>query len=273
MARPKLFIFCLHKVGTVLFSKIMNGVGKKLGLRVKVLYGMVDQIDPRDDVVIFAHSLINVDLSKIPHRGIRILRDPRDIWISGYLYHKRCDEPWCVNENFDLTAPIQFPRVPYSQQHRSEDWKRAYLEGLNGKSYQRNLLGLDDARGMEFEEDRYLAWTAEAMMNWKGTADTREVKLEEIAERFDEEMLRIFQHFGFDARETSIAVKIAAEHDTNRMSDEKIAKNNHIHSRSISKWRNTLTEEQLSRFDRRYGELIRTLGYAESGIEQPAIAV
>ena len=30
---------------------------------------------------------------------IVLIRDPREIIISGYLYHKRCTEIWCINKN------------------------------------------------------------------------------------------------------------------------------------------------------------------------------
>ena len=45
------------------------------------------------------------------------------------------------------------------------------------------------------------------------------------------------------------------------MSDEAVARNPHIHSRKISKWRDFLSAAQLGKFERRYGDLIANLGY------------
>src|SRR5262249_37323907 len=134
--------------------------------------GLVKCIDLSKQMVVFAHSLVDFELSAIPHKGVRLVRDPRDVWLSSYLYHQRCRERWCISENFDLTSPILAPRVPYSQQHRSEDWKRAYVEGLNGLSYQRNLLSRDADSGLDFEMNRYTDWTVEAMLAWKHDPST-----------------------------------------------------------------------------------------------------
>jgi hypothetical protein len=45
------------------------------------------------------------------------------------------------------------------------------------------------------------------------------------------------------------------------MSDDVVARNPHIHSRTLSKWRDFLSAAQLGEFERRYGDLIVNLGY------------
>jgi len=92
-----------------------------------------------------------------------MVRDPRDIWVSSYLYHLRTREAWCTNTTFDASPPIVYPRVDYSFQHRSEEWKRAWLDRLGGRSYQDNLRGLDRDRGLAFELNGYTDRTLTAM--------------------------------------------------------------------------------------------------------------
>ena len=265
MARRQIFIFCYHKSGTVLFRNIMNPLGARLGLRVAEYYGMMTGVDVDVDVVILGHSLLAFEMTR-PFRAIRIVRDPRDIWLSGYLYHRHCDEPWCTNTDFDPASPILFPRVPAAFEHRRERWKRDYLTRLGGKSYQQNLLDRDRDAGLEFELDRYTGCTMEDMRAWRlDTPDVLTVKLESIMSDFDSSMTTIFNHLGFTDAEVAVALEVAATEDVGRMDDAAVAANPHIHSREISKWRGTLTAEQVRRFEQRYGDVITRLGYDLAG--------
>jgi hypothetical protein len=46
------------------------------------------------------------------------------------------------------------------------------------------------------------------------------------------------------------------------MDDAALARNPHIHSRQMSKWRDLLSPAQIANFEKRYGSLIAGLGYA-----------
>src|SRR5829696_3473356 len=132
--RRQLLIFTYHKSGTLLLTQIMQRCASHFGFVIDVRYGLVHKLDPAPDVVVLAHSLIGRAFAARPFRAVRVVRDPRDIWVSGYLYHLRCREAWCLNTNFDPSPPIVFPRVDYSFAHYAEAWKQAYLEALGGKS-------------------------------------------------------------------------------------------------------------------------------------------
>jgi hypothetical protein len=120
--------------------------------------------------------------------------------------------------------------------HRSERWKRTYLSGLGGKSYQQNLLERDRNDGLRFELERYTDWTLEPMRAWRlRTPALLEVKLEAIVQDFDRCMLDIFRHLGFTEAECEVALQVAASQDIARMADTDIMANQHIHSREISK--------------------------------------
>jgi len=256
-----MLVFSYHKSGTTLFLQVMTRVAEALGLSLSNHYGMVLHGNLSSDIVLLPHSLLGFGLSR-PFRAIRVVRDPRDIWVSAYLYHRRCHEAWCTNTNFDPAPPIDYPRVDFAVQHRAERWKRTYLAGLGGKSYQRNLLERDRVDGLRFELERYTGWTLEAMRAWRlRTPAVHEVKLETICENFDATMLEIFRHLGFDDTECAVAMEIAATEDMARMSDAAIAANEHIHSRAVSKWRDELSAELVAAFERRHGDLIAALGY------------
>lgn len=257
----QIYIFCYHKVGTVLIQNIFTQIANLFDKKFQIISGKANKIDHTQDIVQFIHSIIDCNLSQYPHKGVRLIRDPRDVWLSGYLYHRRCAERWCINKNFDTTRPILFPIVPASQQHRPEEWKEKYLLSLNGKSYQENLNELDKENGLNFEMERYADWTISQMISWKPDPDTIDIMIEDFMEDFDGTLTKILRHFGFKEDDIPKALEVAAKEDINRMSNTQLLNKPHIHSRSISKWKEMINPSQLAIFEERYGHAIKLLGY------------
>jgi hypothetical protein len=259
---PQRLVFTYHKSGTSLLAAVMSKVGQRLGLNVLNRYGFVPHIDHAADIVLLAHSLISA-LPVRPFRAIRVVRDPRDIWVSGYLYHRRTNEGWCVNTNFDPTPPISYPRVDFSFQHCSEDWKRAYLTRLGGKSYQQNLVARDLAAGLAFELAGYTGCTLEAMRAWRWTTpDILCIRLEDFDTDFDGATRGLFRHLAFSDADVAAAVELAASEDVRRLDNAALLARPQIYSRTLSKWQDILSEAQIVAFESRYGDLINSLGYA-----------
>lgn len=260
----QIFVFCYHKSGTNLLSRVLQRIGAALGLRFVTRLGLVRRMDAEAasaDIVLFAHSLIAFDLATYPHRGVRLVRDPRAIWVSGYFYHRRCTEDWCINADLSSASPIRFPKIPYSQEHRPEQWKRDYLSSLNGRSYQENLQELDRDAGLRFEAARYAKWTAEAMAAWRPDPDTIDVKLESFAADFDDTMNMVLRHLGFSGERLTLAQRLARAEDVARMSDAAIGRNPYITSRNVDLWRQVLTGDLRRPFETEHAALLRTLGY------------
>jgi hypothetical protein len=272
-ALPQLICFSYHKTGTSLFLHVMTKVCARLGLTLANYYGQVSWLDPEPDVVLLPHSVLRAPLDR-PYRAIRLIRDPRDIWVSGYLYHLRCDEEWCRNTDMDPTPPIGWPRVDYSVLHWPEEWKRRYLERLGGKSYQQNLLDRSLADGLDFELEGYTGCTLATMREWKlNGAEALDVKLEDVMADFDGAMRRIFDHFGFTPDQIEAALEVARSEDIRRMDDAFMAERPQIYSRTISKWHEVLSVAQIARFEARHANLIKTLGYETADVVPPEIAV
>lgn len=257
-------LFCYHKGGTVLLVKVFQSVAEAFGLRFRTLLGKPERIPSDADILLLGHSLLGPGDIPGDYRGAHLVRDPRDVLISGFLYHLRCDEEWCVNEDFDLTEPIRHPRVPYSQEHRPEAWKRAYLESLDGTSYQNRLRALSQEEGIGFELDHYGGWTMEAMTAWEfGDPRVVELRFETIMADFDRSFTEIFEHLGLEGDQLAEALALAQEHDLGRKSDRALAANPHVSSRETTRWQRYLTEEHRRLFKERHGELLVSLGYEE----------
>ena len=262
MNRDQILVFCYHKSGTVLFGSVMQRIATRLGLTMQSRFGFVPFIDPTADIVLLGHALLGA-LPARRFRAVRIIRDPRDIWVSGYLYHRRCREIWCINTHLNPASPINFPQVPMAFAHRRERWKRDYLRRLGGMSYQQNLLMRDREAGLAFELAGYTAGTLEDMSAWPWRdAGIADIMLEHIAADFDGTFSTVLAHLGFAADELPDLLRLAATEDINRMDDSAIAGHTHIHGRRLSKWAEMLDAAQVAGFERTHGGLIARLGYA-----------
>lgn len=256
-----IFIFGYHKCGTKLLGKVFLQLCLKYGWTFKSIAGTTDEI-PNVDVVFFLHS--QVDYSKLPESyiGIHMVRDPRDIIVSGYLYHKRTVEEWCTNKNFQTSEAIKYPQVPNSQMYRSEAWKTDYLKSLNGKSYQEKINSFDEEDGILFEMNHYGQWTIEDMLKWdfeKGNC--LEIKFEDVMSNYDAEMMKVFTHCNLSEEQLKVAKGFADKEDMNKMSKKDIEKNPHISSVKTKKWERYFTEKHLQFFDENFSEVLKKYNY------------
>ncbi len=256
-------VFCYHKTGTVLFGNVLRAACAHLGLTFQERFGFVAAVDGGADVVLLAHGL----LGALPpaFRAVRVVRDPRDVWVSGYLYHRHCREPWCVNAAPPPAGPIGFPFVPMAFAHRRERWKRDWLARLGGHSYQARLLALDRKMGrlgsIFGELPASAGGTLEDMADWRFAAAVPDIRLEDVAADFDGQWARIFALLGFAPGAIPGLVALAAAEDVGRMSDAAVASRPHVHGRSLAKWRGVLSPAQASRFAASHGALVARLGY------------
>ena len=256
-----IYIFSYHKCGTKLLGKIFNNLCLKYGWEYKSFPGYANEI-PKSDVVFFLHS--QIDKNKLPKKyiGIHVVRDPRDIIISGFLYHKRTDEEWCVNKNFQINRKIIYPQVPSSQMFRSENWKRNYIKGLRGKSYQENINSLSEEKGIFFEMKHYGKWTIEDMLNWDSkTMNCLEIKFEDIMSNYESEMDKIFDHCNLSKSQLLTAKRISENENIKKMSKSAIEKNPHIFSSNTRKWKKYFNNEIKSYFEKNFSEVISKYNY------------
>jgi hypothetical protein len=259
-----IFVFTHHKTGTVLLGKILNELAKLLNLSFCKVYGYAEEAPANFDIVLFEHSLVSEHLLSNDFVGMHIIRDPREIIVSGYLYHLHTTERWCTNipSKNDLPNNICFPVVPYSREHCPMEWKLAYLELLDGKSYQQKLNGKSKSEAILFEMENFAKWTLDAMATWNyASSKIIEVKMEDVFTNFDDVFLKIFLHFGFTDKLLEEAIKISRKHDLNRMSKSQIKNNKHIHGGSGSKWGIHFDGKVKKEFDDKYGDLLIKLGY------------
>ncbi|MEM7563902.1 MAG: sulfotransferase domain-containing protein [Pseudomonadota bacterium] len=257
------FIFCYHKCGSKLFTNIFEQIAEIQRKSFKKLLGFQNYHLNEYDIVNFAHSQINVDALPQPFRGVHVVRDPRDVIVSGYFHHLRTNERWCTNQNHKTSNFVDFPQVPHSQKHKSEVWKQQYLRSLNGMSYQENLRDLDQEEGIQFELDRYGRWTTEDMENWSyDHPSVLEIKFEDVMSDYGDTFSKIFAHCGFNKSEIVNALDVAEKHNISNKNQVQLSEMPHVFSRETTRWHKYLSDGHKSIFKKRHQGVLEKLGYA-----------
>lgn len=173
----------------------------------------------------------------------RFVRDPRDLLVSGYFYHRRGAEDW-VN----IEGPTE------------EDWyfanadvPRALQEHGGSLAQYLQEVSLEEGLLAELE---MRAPHLESMLGWPEddhrilTMRYEDVIHDPVA-AFD----RIFEHYGLSPLETRLARFFARRHARPRTRDS------HVRDPTPGQWREHFSERILREFDSRFPTLIEALGY------------
>ena len=174
----------------------------------------------------------------------RFIRDPRDLVVSGYFYHRRAAEPW---------AAIEGPT--------SDDWYFAngvVPEEMRGESvsYADYLRGLPEEDGLlaelEFRRAHF-----ESMAAWPlAHPDIRTFRYEEIVGHETSVMREIFDHYGLSLLELGLGRYFAGRYSLRRLTADA-----HVRNPASGQWRQHFTSRVRRAFDKDWAGLVKQLGY------------
>lgn len=177
-------------------------------------------------------------------RVVRFVRDPRDLLVSGYHYHRRGAEPWS-------TLPDPAP----------EDWTQhnAVVPSAlpAGESMQSFLEKASLEEGMKAE----LEWRAnhfESMRAWP--ADDPRVRLfryEDVLGREVDVFEEIFDFFELPRAARARGLLYARRHAAGR----RAADRTHIRDARTGQWRDVLPDAVVAMVDEQYGDILDRYGY------------
>lgn len=234
---PLAFVATHHKVMTTYFNAVLQPLA--FGLNRRFQRVNTEQPSPGAQIVLSMHG--KLDLAGLGrYRGVHIMRDPRDMIVSGYHYHKWTLEEWV---------------------HRPD---------ANGRSYQQKLAEADPHDGLFLEIDHFIYFYRQTLADWDiANPDVIEIAYEDLMgpER-DTLYARIFSHLGLDGRDLALACDLmrlfAAQSRTGRKPGA-VAGKSHLRSGKAGQWKQELCADHLAYIERELGPILRKFGYGPDG--------
>jgi len=233
----RLAVHCTyHKAGSTWINNVLSDCADHFALFFQ--NGAQKDLRQRTDIFVCGDGALDLDLLP-PHVGTHMMRDPRDLVVSGYHYHKWTNEPW-------VYRPVK---------------------GLGGLSRQQYLNAVDRLEGMKVEIE-HVKHTMARMLAWP-RHDPRYLNItyEDLIADEAHGFRRIFEHYGFQDSVVSEALEIASRHSFSKASGRKRGveqEKNHLRSGKSRQWAEEFTPELKDYFKEVHGDALVQLGYEES---------
>lgn len=240
-----------HKCLTMYFRKVFSRTARSplcnIG-RYTHFFHRLDEFYRRcQDFSIMSISGHAIDLDRFDDVQVtRFIRDPRDLLVSGYFYHKRAAESWC-----DLVSP------------EDSDWQvvnaRVPDDLPAGQSLAQYLNQVPQEQGLVAELD-FREKHFDSMRHWpRQDSRVRLFRYEDLvgneAACYDE----MFRFYRFGALTRCVGRYYARRYRASRRQ----AMSGHIRNASSGQWRQHFTPHLQRLFNERYGDLLERLGYSE----------
>ncbi len=175
-------------------------------------------------------------------RIVRFVRDPRDLIVSGYFYHRRGAEPW-----FRFRGPTD-----------------AYWSAINGRvpadmpsdvSYAEYLESLSVEDGL-LAEMEFRAAHLDSLRDWPDDERIRLYRYESILGNERETFEDIADFYELTRGEKARMGRLARRHRSARRTDDP-----HIRDPRPGQWQSHFTPRVTRHFDREFADLLPLLGY------------
>ncbi len=250
MAAPNRVHCSYHKCLTVYFGRVMRAVFNRClpwsgGFRHYNSH-LADFYDGFEDDRLSSINNRGLDLDRLgDFRLTRFVRDPRDLVVSGYFYHRRGAEAWTTE-----SSPTE------------QSWYFAngcVPTGMEGTdlSFAQYLQSLPEEDGL-LAELEFRRFHFESMEQWP--ADHPRISTFRYEDFMGSEVA-VFDAI-FDFLELSVVEKALARHFVKRYSLARASADAHVRDPKPEQWRTHFTPAVRRAFDSRHGDLLRRLGYS-----------
>lgn len=242
---------CHHKVGTVWFKDVLEAVGREYGLPFATVRPGVDPGDAR--ILLDTHSRSDIAGLGADLRGSHMIRDPRDVVVSGYHYHLWTTEVWA-------NTPVS--RLGGGARER---WSLRPLNDIGDLSYREYLNSLPREEGMLQEIRRAATTTIRDMRAWN-YHDPRflEIRYEDIVRDEQATFRTLFRHYGFTEaaveRSVALAMKFSLSARPKSAAPE-VQEKSHRRSGRPQQWASEFTDRHKDLFKELLGQDLIALGY------------
>lgn len=241
MRYPYIFVGTYHKTGTVWIERVMRRTAEAIGVG---YHFNLFQGEPQQNaqgeieagVYMDDHTIFPDWLQRLDFAGFRMIRDPRDVVVSGAHYHVKSDESW-------LSLP---------------------QERFGGQSYREAITALADIQEQyQFEMRNTGAETIRDMANPGVVASRLEtVRYEDLMIDADfSHFLALVERLGFDERERGLALKWFKRQSL--VGGAKLDASHATSSGKLERWRQAFSRQTAELFAELHGDALAKLGYAQ----------
>lgn len=250
----KLIVHCSHhKAGTGWFNAIFRSMARHYGLSFS--NSSENYSYHKTDIVLQNHSRVDFSLLPSNYRASHMVRDPRDIVISGYYYHLWTKESWVHIRMETLSNAAK------------RNWSELPLDKFGHLTYQQYLNTLTKEEGILAEMKRITSLISE-MHNWDyGNTNCIELKYEDLIRNEKKHFHNVFEHYGFNADAIDKSLEFVNQHSFKNRTGRKLGqtkKTSHLRSGLAEQWKNIYTDKHKLYFKERYGGTLIKLGYEEN---------
>ena len=232
---PQLIVHCCHhKVATVWFLRILKAIANHYDLQ----FQRCEQDAFKADSNFFLQDHSEVDVSKLPpHRGSHIIRDLRDVIISGYFFHLWTPEEW-----------VHRPNKKY-----------------DGMSYQQYLNSLDLKQGLIAEMERFAGRDFKGIIEWNyNLPEFIEIKYEDLIKDQKGVFTEIFKHYGFNDEAINVSLEIVEKFSFKNVAKRSVGEvgtKTHLRSGKPGEWKDIFDQQHKEKFKELFGDALVQLGY------------
>lgn len=235
-----------HKMGTVYVHTVLRELCGKHGLH--LLNGRQNELDESVDLFFQNNSRIDTETLG-PFRGTHLVRDLRDVVVSGYRYHQWTREEWAHRP----MRPDQIERLGCTEVASGEE------------SYQELLNRVDPEVGIAIELRRVGKGVGAQLRRWNFDDDRfLEVRFEALMADPETVFGSMLEWYGLGDDLVADGMAIAARRSLASMEKRPVA-DRPPHARgggSSGKWQELFTDEHKVEAKALFGDLLVDLGYA-----------
>ncbi|WP_171210595.1 sulfotransferase domain-containing protein [Ruegeria sp. HKCCA5426] len=236
-----------HKTGTIWMRKVFREIHQDQSIPFMQCYRakrLADAAETGPQIIVNWSSKFPRELLELGHaRFLHVIRDPRDVLLSGTRYHQIAPTG---NEKFLREA-------------------RAEWDGKTYKEYISSLPNELDKLMFEMENKHHQTLTE--MMAWPyGHENAIDVKYEDLIEDSTCDLFRkILRNFDIEGLDIDKAVRSYWKHSLfgglKKKTDRAERISLHIGSGAKAQWQSKLPREVAEVYEARYGGALRKLGY------------
>ncbi|MBM08838.1 MAG: hypothetical protein CMF69_04570 [Magnetovibrio sp.] len=242
----KICHFSFHKNLTVYYARVAREFSHKTGRTQHHFNSFKEKFLKAHDFDIRSVNNQYIDIEVLFKKQKNLtfslfMRDPRDLVVSGYHYHKRGAEPWCnvKNPTFDTLQTVNM-HLP-----------RQFLQ--KNETICECLTRLDLETGLQMEVEMRVPHY-ETLRAWINHQDNRgmllTIKYDDVIKDSAACFEKLAHHYGFSNKDRLIWLGLAEKYSYNNVSTK------HVRDPSPGQWRKTLSQSHIDYFEDNYPDVI-----------------